>query len=142
MTYLTYDEYLDMGGTVDETAFTRLEHKARKKINKETFNRIEFGMVNELFYDEEIESIKECVYQLVTMLRNDFSNAEDKVLSSVSNDGVSESYVVFSDIQELNNCMEDTIIDYLSDVYLEEIPVLYRGADEIPKMVDRFDNNI
>lgn len=142
MTYLTYDEYLDMGGTVDETAFTRLEHKARKKINKETFNRIEFGMVNEMFYDEEIESIKECMYQLVTMLRNDFSNAEDKVLSSVSNDGVSESYVVFSDIQELNNYMEDTIIDYLSDVYLEEIPVLYRGADEIPKMVDRFDNNI
>lgn len=142
MTYLTYDEYLDMGGTVDETAFTRLEHKARKKINKETFNRIEFGMVNEMFYDEEIESIKECMYQLVTMLRNDFSNAEDKVLSSVSNDGVSESYVVFSDIQELNNYIEDTIIDYLSDVYLEEIPVLYRGADEIPKMVDRFDNNI
>lgn len=142
MTYLTYDEYLDMGGTVDETAFTRLEHKARKKINKETFNRIEFGMVNELFYDEEIESIKECMYQLVTMLRNDFSNSEDKVLSSVSNDGVSESYVVFSDIQELNNYMEDTIIDYLSDVYLEEIPVLYRGADEIPKMVDRLDNNI
>lgn len=142
MTYLTYDEYLDMGGTVDETAFTRLEHKARKKINKETFNRIEFGMVNEMFYDEEIESIKECMYQLVTMLRNDFSNAEDKVLSSVSNDGVSESYVVFSNIQELNNYMEDTIIDYLSDVYLEEIPVLYRGADEIPKMVDRLDNNI
>ena len=135
--YLTYDEYLDMGGTVDETAFTRLEYKACKEIDRETFNRVKYGMENEYLSEDDEEAVKECVFQLISIMRNDFSNSENKVINSISNDGVSESYAILRDIKEFRNTIENVIIDYLSNVHLENIPVLYRGADvSIPKMVE------
>lgn len=141
--YLTYEEYSNMGGTVEETAFTHLEKKAEKVINKFTFNRIEYGIYNELFSQEEINTVRELVYQLIGFIENnDIANGEHKVVIGISNDGVSESYWAFASKEEYNSALESLVEDYLSDVYLETLPVLYRGADELPKVVERHDYSI
>ena len=38
--YLTYEEYLSLGGTLDQTPFNLLEYNARKKIDERTFGRL------------------------------------------------------------------------------------------------------
>lgn len=63
--YLTYEEYSNMGGTVDETAFTRLEFKARQEIDFHTFNRIAYGIANDMFNYDVLNTIKECIYSLI-----------------------------------------------------------------------------
>lgn len=141
--YLTYEQYTQMGGSVDETAFTHLEYKAERLINKYSFNRIDYGLVNEKFTYSEKEQIKECTYNLVGFLsENDLSSPDHKVLVGVSNDGVSESYWAFSGKQEFDRIIENTVEDYLYNIYLDDLPVLYIGADELPKMVERYPYSI
>ncbi len=62
--YLTYSEYMDLGGQLDETSFTDLEYDAESTINWYTFNR--------LFKDEwkfalETPQLKRCMYQLIKL---------------------------------------------------------------------------
>lgn len=41
MTYLTYDEYKEYGGTASEQDFTMLEFRARKRIDRLTASRVQ-----------------------------------------------------------------------------------------------------
>ena len=98
--YLTYDEYSEMGGTIDETLFNNLRLDAQGYIDWYTFNR--------LWGEEEIpERVKICMYQLINLLEKTNNliaptqqtsagvnvNAQ---LMSQSNDGVSTTYAVLS----------------------------------------------
>ena len=99
--YITYADYLNIGGTVnDEAAFAPLEVQARRIVDRRTQNRLQYCA-----YDEISEDVKFCVKELIDLLDEKQSGP---AMSSYSNDGVSVTYegvknfdVQMSEVMEL-----------------------------------------
>lgn len=134
--YLTHDEYLAFGGTIDEAAFDNLEFEARTIIDWWTYNRLQ----NE---EEYSEAVKRCMYKLITLLYDkqraqQLGKSNDETTSTTragimqeSNDGVSTMYnVVSADsaISQFDSEVKSTIRMYLQNVRNSlGRKVLYRG---------------
>lgn len=99
--YLTYDEYQNFGGSLEEATFTDLEYEARMYIDWYTFNR--------LHGETDVpKAVKECMYHLMKLIQNrlealntpggdtESSGVYGAGIASQSNDGVSISYNVLS----------------------------------------------
>lgn len=123
--YLTYQEYKALGGTLDEMPFNLLEFNARMKIDERTFGRL-------VDKGKEYKEVKLCVYNMITTL-NSYSSydTQNKAISSESTDGYSISYGTpqKSTTEAKNSELEDVIDTYLSNLIVDDVPVLYRGAD-------------
>ena len=123
--YLTYQEYQLLGGTLEEMPFNLLEFNARKKIDERTFGRL-------VDKGQEYQDVKLCVYDMITTL-NSYSSydTQNKAISSESTDGYSISYGTpqKSTTEAKNSELEDIIDTYLSNLIIDDVPVLYRGAD-------------
>ena len=123
--YLTYQEYKALGGTLDEMPFNLLEFNARMKIDERTFGRL-------VGKGQEYKEVKLCVYNMITTL-NSYSSydTQNKAISSESTDGYSISYGTpqKSTTEAKNSELEDVIDTYLSNLIVDDVPVLYRGAD-------------
>lgn len=123
--YLTYQEFKTLGGTLDEMPFNLLEYNARKKIDERTFGRL-------VDKGQEYQEVKLCVYNMITTL-NSYSSydTQNKAISSESTDGYSVSYGApqKSTTEAKNSELEDVINSYLANVVIDNVPVLYRGAD-------------
>ena len=121
--YLTYNEYQSWGGTLAEMPFNLLEFKARKEIDKYTFGRLEE-------IGNGYNEVKLCVNDIIGILDlySNYDN-QDKRISSVNTDGYVESYNL--DISGMEKSKEDKIkniiYNYLSNLYLDDTPILYRG---------------
>ena len=123
--YLTYQEYLALGGTLDEMPFNLLEFNARKKIDERTFGRL-------IDKGQEYKEVKLCVYNMITTLNSYSSyNTQNKAVSSESTDGYSISYGTpqKSVIEAKNSELESIIDTYLTDLVVDGVRVLYRGVD-------------
>lgn len=94
--YLTYDEYIEYGGTLDETAFNQYEFKCRKLIDNLTVKRVAAMATVP-------EAVKRCMMALIyqeqiyednvkVILSGDTSGSTGRLVSSVSTDGYQESY--------------------------------------------------
>lgn len=106
--YLTYTEYQNYGGTLEESAFEMYEFEAASMIDYYTFNRLKKGDG----YDGQSDSVKEavtrCEYKILSLLQlrdsaivisgEDIGNESVSLagIASQSNDGVSTSYNVLS----------------------------------------------
>lgn len=123
--YLTYQEYKALGGTLDEMPFNLLEFNARMKINERTFGRL-------VDKGQEYKEVKLCVYNMITTL-NSYSSydTQNKAISSETTDGYSISYGTpqKSTTEAKNSELEDIIDTYLSNLIVDDVRVLYRGAD-------------
>ena len=123
--YLTYQEYKALGGTLDEMPFNLLEFNARMKIDERTFGRL-------VDKGQEYKEVKLCVYNMITTL-NSYSSydTQNKAISSETTDGYSISYGTpqKSTTEAKNSELEDIIDTYLSNLIVDDVPVLYRGAD-------------
>ena len=123
--YLTYQEYKALGGTLDEMPFNLLEFNARMKIDERTFGRL-------VDKGQEYKEVKLCVYNMITTL-NSYSSydTQNKAISSESTDGYSISYGTpqKSTTEAKNSELEDIIDTYLSNLIVDDVSVLYRGAD-------------
>ena len=123
--YLTYQEYKALGGTLDEMPFNLLEFNARKKIDERTFGRL-------VDKGQEYKEVKLCVYNMITTL-NSYSSydTQNKAISSETTDGYSISYGTpqKSTTEAKNSELEDVIDTYLSNLIVDDVSVLYRGAD-------------
>ena len=123
--YLTYQEYKALGGTLDEMPFNLLEFNARMKIDERTFGRL-------VDKGQEYKEVKLCVYNMIITL-NSYSSydTQNKAISSESTDGYSISYGTpqKSTTEAKNSELEDVIDTYLSNLIVDDVPVLYRGAD-------------
>ena len=123
--YLTYQEYLALGGTLDEMPFNLLEYNARKKIDERTFGRL-------VDKGQEYQEVKLCIYDMIITLKSysDYE-AQNKAISSESIDGYSISYGTpqKSTTEAKNSELEDIIDTYLSNLIVDDVRVLYRGAD-------------
>lgn len=123
MIYLTYTEYKEIGGTLEETAFNRNIDRACGIIDNATHNRIEC-------MEEVPQKAKALCRDLVEYLAKNDTTEIAVTSRSQSAGGVSESesYAtktaddVYGDIQNM-------IYDYLLNVTDDNgIPLLYRGA--------------
>lgn len=134
--YLTYTEYVNMGGTEEETAFNNLEFEAESLINWYTFNRLK----NEDSYPEEVKRLMYYIINLLVATRNAMnisssgsasSPQELNNIKSQSNDGVSVSYQTLSanDLIDKNKqAIEEAVDRYLQGVVNSlGQKLLYRG---------------
>ena len=123
--YLTYQEYQLLGGTLEEMHFNLLEFNARKKIDERTFGRL-------IDKGQEYQEVKLCIYNMITTL-NSYSSydTQNKAISSENTDGYSISYGTpqKSVTEAKNSELEDIMNSYLANVVIDNVPVLYRGAD-------------
>lgn len=137
--YLTYDEYSDMGGTLDETLFDTLLLDAQGYIDWYTFNRL---WKEEWRTEDIMERVKICVYQLIGLVSAKSnlitpppaSSGGINVAAQVShqsNDGVTTTYGVFSAellYEKANKEIESCITRYLGGIMNSAgRKLLYRG---------------
>lgn len=123
--YLKYNEYMELGGTLDEAPFNILELKARKCVDKYTFGRL-------MKLDEQINEVKICIFELIKYLAS-YENYEshDKAISSESTDGYSISYNVGGENVLKGNLDEikGIVRTYLDECRLDDgTPYLYIGV--------------
>lgn len=85
--YLTYEEYKELGGDLDEPDFNRLERKASAKINYYTQNRL----VNDYTIPDGVNIAMMDIIELFEK-KNQYSDPDGGIVSSESNDDVSVSY--------------------------------------------------
>lgn len=89
--YITFEEYQDYGGTLDEPTFNSIYYDVQIKIDYYTFNRL----VNDTVFTEKV---KRCIVKLISLLNifNEYqktiTDLKHPVVASASNDGVSMSY--------------------------------------------------
>ena len=141
--YLTYDEYLAMGGTLDESPFIKYEYRARTIVDWYTFNRLhgetEFPL-----------AVKECMNMLIDLIYSQdkamggsgdgsSSGGGASQIASQSNDGVSVSYSIMStdDLIKYRQKELDDIISRSLQGVMNSLGhrLLYRGIypDEVVK---------
>lgn len=136
--YLSFTDYQNMGGTLEETAFDDLAFEAESIIDWYTFGRLR----NEE-YDNLAVEVKKCMYHIIKLINDkqlamqpatDSESDTSGGISSIasqSNDGVSISYNVLSAseaLESIKNEVEDLIKKSLS--YVKNSlgkKVLYRG---------------
>lgn len=135
--YLTYAEYQEYGGTLDEATFNDFEMEAETIVDWYTFNRLQQDSI----YPDRL---KMCMYQLINLAQqkkaamaqgesaDGATNAESAAtIASRSNDGVSISYNVMS-ANELFTTLKDEFANVVRR-YLDGVvnqlgrKVLYRG---------------
>lgn len=119
MQYLDYKTYREIGGILDEAAFSRNIDKAQAIIDTNTHNRIEsfYGIPSQ---------VKSACRDLVEYLANNTNNGTASVSHSAG--GVSES-VTFKAGADIDADIDRLLCFYLSGIYDKNgIPVLYRGA--------------
>ena len=118
--YLTYDEYYELGGSLEEEDFNLLEYDER------TFNRL---TKLKTIPDE----VKICIFRMLGIEKSyQVYEDKDKTIASENIDGYSVSYrqVDKSIVEAKNDELEREIKKYLSDVIVDSVPVLYLGADK------------
>lgn len=123
MQYLTYEEYTEIGGTLDLTAFNRNIDRACGVVDTETRNRVEN-------MKEMPRQVKACCRDLTEYLHNNSTLAKSVSSKSQSAGGVSESESysektaedMFGDIMNI-------LYDYLGSLTDDNgTPLMYRGA--------------
>lgn len=108
MQYLTFDDYISMGGALAETEFNRFEFRAERIIDNNTQGRLKN-------VDTIPEVVGKCMYELTTYLSNTAKNGDNSAVSSFSNDGYS---VTYSEQKTAAQQIYDIIYDYLADTDL------------------------
>ena len=142
--YLTYEEYTEYGGTLDETTFQDLEFDAESEINWYTFNRLTKDEWAEALSSEKL---KKCMYQLIRikhmeneLLASSTGGAgwgvgwtKEAGITQESNDGVSTSYNTMSSGELMayfngSRTKEDLVKKYLGAIVNDlGQNILYRG---------------
>lgn len=128
--YLTWEEYKDLGGTLDLTPFNLLEFESRKKIDIRTQNRLK-----NLEYDKIPLEVKICVYKLI----NSMSTYDERLesiqgnVASESTDGYSVSYITGNQIADVINSknkeQNDIMNECLMNVIVNGQHIMYIGVN-------------
>lgn len=126
MQYLTFNEYVEMGGVLDETAFNPLARKAEYHINAQA-SGMTGARIKRLA--EIPECVKGCVYELISFFHTNNTSERQIASESQSQGGTNESvsYVQKTD-EDINMQLENIICDFFFGGGMGHL--LYRGLDE------------
>lgn len=115
--YLTHTEYKELGGKLIEKPFNLLEYRAEKKIDEMTSNRF-----RKLKQEEYPQELKLCVYDLIDIIHSEGN-------SSIVSESVGNYSKTKQSKQNIDKEKENIIQQYLSEVKVDDIFVLYCGTD-------------
>ena len=122
MQYITdYEEYQEIGGVLDATAFDRFYLRANNIVNIATHFRIK---------EENIEAVNAAKYAERDIIEHIAQNNGVEVTSrsqTVGGISESESYKT-KDREEQEMDIEQILFDYLGGLVTNGIPLLYRGG--------------
>lgn len=129
--YLTYSEYVELGGTIPEMPFNLLEYEARRKIDIRTQNRLK-----NIDSEDIPQEVKLCEYAMINSINNYLSTTSEVAnkgnVASESTDGYSVSYLTSAQISEVikskNAELEDIIRNYLLGVIVNDKHIMYVGV--------------
>ena len=123
--YLTYDEHKQYGGTASESEFKLLEFRARKRIDRVTFSRVES-------MKEVPEAVKLCMMSIMKIDGKAGAEAQvdTPVVTSFNTDGYSESYGKAMSAADADTQMSASIRSMLWGERDDRgVPLLYRGVE-------------
>lgn len=121
MQYLTYEQYTEIGGVLEITAFNRNIDRVCGVIDNATFGRVEK-------MDVVPRQVRACCRELVEYFANNTGKAITSKSQSAGGVSESESYAIKT-IEDVETETANIIFDYLGSVKTDNgTPLLYRGA--------------
>lgn len=129
--YLTYEDYIGLGGTLDLMPFNLLEFEARKQIDLRTQGRLQ-----KLDYCEIPEDVKLCDFNLIQKI-NSYASTMSEItekgnIASENTDGYSVSYSSPTQIKEIvvskQAELQDVIMTNLYGVVVNNEHIIYNGV--------------
>ena len=119
MSYLTYEEYIGLGGSLDEAAFKRNVERACAMINIRTYNRL-------LGFEEVPSLVKIVCADVVDYIS--INSVEGTVAAkSQSAGGVSES-ITYKSAEEYASALDDLFAPLGAITMPNGTSIMYRGA--------------
>ena len=125
--YLSYEEYMFSGGTLDEVPFNELEYECRRIIDSRTQNRLKKA-------DEIPEEVKRLENKMIQSLQEYYVSLEkaQSGISSENTDGYSVTYISGTQITQLvegkKKVLQDLVSTYLFGVIVNNEHLLYCGV--------------
>lgn len=127
--YLTYNEYQELGGTLQELPFNLIEYECRKIIDERTLKRLKYCIDNEKPIPDEV---KLCEFKMINSVDNyqKSLSKNEQGISSENIDGYSINYngdienIIKSKASELN----DLVTSYLFGVIINNEHLIYIGV--------------
>ena len=120
--YLTYEEYMGMGGGAQQSAFPRLEAKARAHLDRLTFERLKYAEVIS-------DAVKFCMFDLINAVEADEANGaavSGREIATMSNDGVSVSFTTSGKAASRYTAIVRTWMAMETDAF--GVPLMYPGV--------------
>ena len=125
--YLTYEEYMVLGGTLDEVPFNELEYECRRIIDSRTQNRLK----NADEIPQEVKMLENKMLQTLQGYYVSLNKAQSGVASE-NTDGYSVSYISSNQISQLIegkiDVLQDLVSTYLFGVIVNNEHLLYCGV--------------
>lgn len=127
--YLTYEEYVALGGTMSVSPFELLEFNARNEIDLRTQNR--------LVEAEEIPTkVKICMFNLIELISGYVKKSSEQAQSNIASetiDGYSVSYVSPAQVKEIIQSkkveIDDLLLTGLYGVIINNEAIIYNGVN-------------
>ena len=126
--YLTYNEYQELGGTLEETPFNLLEYEARKQIDLRTQRRL-VGL------DTIPDDVKLCDFHLISKIESYAKTIQTTSQNNVAQetiDGYSVAYLSPSEISNIvsskNFELQDIMMADLYGVIVNNEHIIYNGV--------------
>ncbi len=123
--YLTYQEYVALGGELSATDFVLAEFKARSRIDRMTLARVQAMQT----VPEEVKLAMMCIIKVDSKYSAD-AQVGSAIVSSFSTDGYSESYGgADQQTQAAENQLDNQVTTMLFGV-LDDfgVPLIYKGV--------------
>ena len=125
--YLNYEEYIELGGTLEEVPFNELEYECRRIIDSRTQNRLK----NAEEIPQEVKMLESKMIQDLQGYYNSLQTAQ-KGVQSENIDGYSVTYISSNEIGQLVsnniNMLQDLVLTYLFGVIVNNEHILYLGV--------------
>ena len=125
--YLSYEEYQELEGTLEEVPFNELEFECRRIIDSRTQNKLKNA-------DEIPEEVKMLENKMIQTLQGYYISLEkaQSGVASENTDGYSVTYISSSQISQLIegkiDVLQDLISEYLFGVIVNNEHLLYCGV--------------
>lgn len=125
--YLSYEEYQELEGTLDEVPFNELEYECRRIIDSRTQNRLK----NADKIPQEVKMLENKMIQTLQGYYVSLNKAQSGVASE-NTDGYSVSYISSNQISQLIegkiDVLQDLVSTYLFGVIVNNEHLLYCGV--------------
>lgn len=125
--YLSYEEYMNLGGSLEEVSFNELEYECRRIIDSRTQNRLK----NTEEIPQEVKMLENKMIQDLQKYYISLEKAQSGI-SSENTDGYSVTYISSNQIGQLVsdniNVLQDLISTYLFGVIVNNEHLLYCGV--------------